>query len=69
MSSKVEDEVYLSQLRDVYDSCDTSGTGYLGRADLLLLCGKLQLEKTAKVLVRRLLGEDEEARVCTGRHH
>ena len=63
MTSKAEDDVYLSQLRDVFDSCDTSGTGYLGRGDLKLLCGKLQLGDTADLLGTRLLGEEGEARV------
>jgi len=63
MTSKAEDDVYLSQLRDVFDSCDTSGTGYLGEADLKLLCGKLRLEETSEVLGRRLLGEKGDGRV------
>ncbi|XP_007451502.1 PREDICTED: ninein-like protein [Lipotes vexillifer] len=58
-----EDSHYVSQLRDVYSSCDTTGTGFLDREELTQLCLKLHLEKQLPVLLQTLLGNDLFARV------
>ncbi|XDA79429.1 hypothetical protein R6Z07M_009411 [Ovis aries] len=42
---KEEENHYVSQLRDVYSSCDTTGTGFLDREELTQLCLKLHPEK------------------------
>ncbi|XP_053434504.1 ninein-like protein isoform X2 [Nycticebus coucang] len=58
-----EDGHYVSQLRDVYNSCDTTGTGFLDREELTQLCLKLHLEKQLPALLQTLLGNDHLARV------
>ncbi|MBN3297082.1 NINL protein, partial [Amia calva] len=54
---------YVSQLREVFDSCDTTGTGYLDKEELAELCRKLHLEPHLPVLLNTLLGPDHYARV------
>ncbi|XP_043368135.1 ninein-like protein isoform X2 [Dermochelys coriacea] len=54
---------YVSQLQDVYNSCDTTGTGYLDKEELTELCRKLHLERQLPVLLQTLLGHDYFARV------
>ncbi|XP_073079117.1 ninein-like protein isoform X1 [Manis javanica] len=54
---------YVSQLKEVYSSCDTTGTGSLDREELTQLCLKLHLEKQLPILVQTLLGNDRFARV------
>ncbi|XP_073196064.1 ninein-like protein isoform X10 [Lepidochelys kempii] len=54
---------YVSQLQDVYNSCDTTGTGYLDKEELTELCRKLHLERQLPVLLQTLLGHDHFARV------
>nr|XP_035965923.1 ninein-like protein isoform X2 [Halichoerus grypus] len=58
-----EENHYASQLREVYSSCDTTGTGFLDREGLTQLCLKLQLEKQLPILLQTLLGNDHFARV------
>ncbi|XP_013414596.1 ninein-like protein isoform X3 [Lingula anatina] len=58
-----EDNEYVMQLREVFDSCDHSNTGYLNKAELKELCIKLQLEDQSDAVIRQLLGSDEEGRV------
>lgn len=58
-----EEDHYVSQLREVYSSCDTTGTGFLDREELTQLCLKLHLEKQLPVLLQTLLGNDHFARV------
>ena len=65
---KEEENHYVSQLRDVYSSCDTTGTGFLDREELTQLCLKLHLEKQLPVLLHTLLGNNQFARVGTGLH-
>ncbi|KAM9681736.1 ninein-like protein isoform 4-T7 [Dama dama] len=60
---KEEENHYVSQLRDVYSSCDTTGTGFLDREELTQLCLKLRLEKQLPVLLHTLLGNNQFARV------
>nr|XP_021556366.1 ninein-like protein [Neomonachus schauinslandi] len=58
-----EENHYVSQLREVYSSCDTTGTGFLDQEGLTQLCLKLQLEKQLPILLQTLLGNDHFARV------
>uniref|UniRef100_A0A452FIN0 Ninein like n=1 Tax=Capra hircus TaxID=9925 RepID=A0A452FIN0_CAPHI len=60
---KEEENHYVSQLRDLYSSCDTTGTGFLDREELTQLCLKLHLEKQLPVLLHTLLGNNQFARV------
>lgn len=65
MDSEEEDH-YVSQLRDVYSSCDTTGTGFLDQEELTQLCTKLGLEEQLPALLQMLLGNDRLARVSVG---
>ncbi|XP_020933970.1 ninein-like protein isoform X2 [Sus scrofa] len=58
-----EESHYVSKLRDLYHSCDTTGTGFLDREELTQLCLKLHLEKQLPILLQTLLGNDHFARV------
>ncbi|XP_027709754.1 ninein-like protein isoform X5 [Vombatus ursinus] len=58
-----EENKYVSQLKEVYLSCDTTGTGYLGKEELTELCQKLHLERRLPLLLQTLLGNDHFARV------
>lgn len=58
-----EENHYVSQLREVYSSCDTTGTGFLDREELTQLCLKLHLEKQLPIILQTLLGNDCFARV------
>ncbi|XP_070445025.1 ninein-like protein isoform X1 [Equus przewalskii] len=58
-----EEKHYVSQLREIYSSCDTTGTGFLDQEELTQLCFKLHLEKQLPVLLQTLLGNDHFARV------
>lgn len=58
-----EEDHYVSQLREVYSSCDTTGTGFLDREELTQLCLKLHLEKQLPILLQTLLGNEHFARV------
>nr|XP_056708420.1 ninein-like protein [Euleptes europaea] len=58
-----EENKYESQLKDVYDSCDTTGTGYLDKEELTELCHKLHLERQLPLLLETLLGNNHLARV------
>ncbi|CAH1262703.1 NINL [Branchiostoma lanceolatum] len=58
-----EQDVYVAQLKEVFDSCDTTGTGYLDRAELRELCHRLQLDDQADNLAKQLLGKDPNNRV------
>ncbi|XP_013929516.1 PREDICTED: ninein-like protein [Thamnophis sirtalis] len=58
-----EENRYTSQLKDVYDSCDTTGTGYLDKEQLTELCHKLHLKRELPLLLETLLGNNHFARV------
>uniref|UniRef100_A0A8C6V4J8 Ninein-like protein n=1 Tax=Naja naja TaxID=35670 RepID=A0A8C6V4J8_NAJNA len=58
-----EENRYTSQLKDVYDSCDTTGTGYLDKEELTELCHKLHLEGELPLLLETLLGNNHFAKV------
>ncbi|XP_075452440.1 ninein-like protein isoform X9 [Ascaphus truei] len=60
---KEEENRYVSQLQDVFNSCDTTGTGYLDKEELTDLCHKLHLEEQLSLLLQTLLGSDHFARV------
>lgn len=61
-----EENHYVSRLRDVYSSCDTTGTGFLDQEELTQLCTKLGLEEQLPALLHILLGDDRLARVSCG---
>ncbi|XP_021369452.1 ninein-like protein isoform X3 [Mizuhopecten yessoensis] len=48
-------DLYISQLREVFDSCDTWEKGYLNRNELIVLCQKLQLSDQADDIIDQLL--------------
>lgn len=58
-----EENHYVSRLRDVYSSCDTTGTGFLDQEELTQLCTKLGLEEQLPALLHILLGDGRLARV------
>ncbi|XP_055994235.1 ninein-like protein [Sorex fumeus] len=58
-----EENHYVSQLRELYSSCDTTGTGFLDRDELTQLCLKLRVEAQLPLLLQTLLGGDRFARV------
>ncbi|KAM4842475.1 ninein-like protein isoform 1-T2 [Thomomys bottae] len=58
-----EENHYVSQLKEVYCSCDSTGTGFLDREELTQLCHKLHLEEQVPALLQTLLGDDHFARV------
>uniref|UniRef100_A0A8C5MWM6 Ninein-like protein n=1 Tax=Leptobrachium leishanense TaxID=445787 RepID=A0A8C5MWM6_9ANUR len=58
-----EENKYVSQLQDVFNSCDTTGTGYLDKEELTELCHKLHLDAQLPLLLQTLLGNDLFARV------
>ncbi|XP_078505153.1 ninein-like protein isoform X3 [Lissotriton helveticus] len=60
---KAEENQYVSQLSEVFNSCDTTGTGYLDKEELTELCRKLHLEAQLPILLQTLLGSDHFARV------
>ncbi|KAK3732838.1 hypothetical protein QZH41_002838 [Actinostola sp. cb2023] len=55
-----EQDVYVSQLHEVFDSCDRVGKGFLDREELIELCRKLQLDDQIPQLLQQLLGSEEE---------
>lgn len=54
-----EQDVYVAQLLEVFDSCDHSGKGFLNRSELVELCKKLQLDDQVPQLLQQLLGSEE----------
>ncbi|XP_072265543.1 ninein-like protein isoform X1 [Pyxicephalus adspersus] len=60
---KEEENKYVSQLQEVFTSCDTTGTGYLDKDELTDLCHKLHLDAQLPLLLQTLLGNDHFARV------
>ncbi|XP_022237498.1 ninein-like protein isoform X2 [Limulus polyphemus] len=57
-------DTYVAQLREVFESCDTTGTGYLGQDEMTSLCQKLQLTDQVNIFVKHLLGSDPKARIA-----
>ncbi|XP_072437397.1 ninein-like protein isoform X2 [Chiloscyllium punctatum] len=60
---EAEQNKYVLQLKDVFDNCDTTGTGYLDREELSDLCQKLHLEAQIPLLLQTLLGSNYHGRV------
>lgn len=58
-----EQNRYVSQLKEEFDSCDTTGTGYLDKEELTALCCKLSLDAHLPLLLDTLLGPQHYARV------
>ena len=54
-----EQDVYVAQLHEVFDSCDHSEKGFLNRSELVELCKKLQLDDQVPQLLLQLLGSEE----------
>ena len=67
MVDEDDQDVYVAQLREVFDSCDVKGDGFLTKDGLVELCQKLQLEDQLSKLLAQLLGdqEDGEVRFCS----
>nr|XP_006812126.1 PREDICTED: ninein-like protein-like [Saccoglossus kowalevskii] len=64
--STMDDEdhdVYVAQLKEVFDSCDTRRIGRLDRIQLIELCHKLQLDDQSDNLLDQLLGDDLDEKV------
>ncbi|XP_067277678.1 ninein-like protein isoform X4 [Pseudorasbora parva] len=58
-----EQNRYVAQLKAEFDSCDTTGTGYLDKEELTALCRKLSLDAHLPLLLDTLLGPQHYARV------
>uniref|UniRef100_A0A8C9S7A4 Ninein-like n=1 Tax=Scleropages formosus TaxID=113540 RepID=A0A8C9S7A4_SCLFO len=58
-----EQNRYVAQLKEEFDSCDTTGTGYLDKEELTVLCHKLHLDAHIPVLLGNLLGPHPFGRV------
>ncbi|KAF5900892.1 ninein-like protein isoform X2, partial [Clarias magur] len=58
-----EQNRYVTQLKEEFDSCDTTGTGYLDKEELTALCHKLSLDAHLPLLLDILLGSQHYARV------
>lgn len=54
-----EQDVYVAQLHEVFDSCDHARKGFLNRNELVELCKKLQLDDQVPQLLQQLLGSVE----------
>ncbi|XP_067119469.1 ninein-like protein isoform X2 [Centruroides vittatus] len=63
MNESEEQDTYVSQLREVFQSCDIKNKGFLNREELILLCHKLQLTEKTNIFVYQLLGDDPNAKV------
>ena len=55
-----EHDMYIAQLKEVFDNCDQTGSGKLNRQELFFLCDKLQLEDQSEFLVNGLLKDQDE---------
>nr|XP_015206265.1 PREDICTED: ninein isoform X2 [Lepisosteus oculatus] len=55
---EAQQDQYEAQLKEVFDSFDTSGSGSLGQEELSELCRALHLEKVAPTLLHTLLPEE-----------
>ena len=55
-----EHDMYIAQLKEVFDSCDQSGSQSLNRQELYILCEKLQLDDQSEYLVIELLRDKDE---------
>lgn len=53
-----EEDVYITQLRDVYESCDLEGKGHLDRSELIDLCQRLQLDDQIPAILTECIGDE-----------
>lgn len=60
LTESQEHSMYISQLKEVFDSCDVTGSQKLNRNELFALCEKLQLDDQSEYLVNELLADKEE---------
>ena len=60
-----EHDMYVAQLKEVFDSCDQTGSGQLNRQELFSLCDRLQLEDQSAFLVNGLLKDKDEVKMNT----
>ncbi|XP_028410974.1 ninein-like protein isoform X2 [Dendronephthya gigantea] len=58
-----DQDVYVAQLREVFESCDLEKKGFLTKHGLIELCKKLQLEDQIPKLIAQLLGNEEHGKV------
>ncbi|XP_038074331.1 ninein-like isoform X2 [Patiria miniata] len=63
MDDSGDQDMYVSQLKEVFDSCDAGGIGMLNREELVELCSKLQLEDQAEELLKHLVGDSTKTLV------
>ncbi|KAJ8359551.1 hypothetical protein SKAU_G00160760 [Synaphobranchus kaupii] len=63
MMDEEEQNRYVVQLKEEFDGCDTTGTGYLDKEELTSLCTKLHLEAHLPLLLSTLLGPQHYSRV------
>lgn len=60
-----EEDVYVSQLREVFQSCDLTGKGHLNRSELIDLCQRLQLDDQIPALLTECIGDEiSNGKVC-----
>ncbi|GFY34094.1 ninein-like protein [Trichonephila clavipes] len=55
-------DTYVTQLKEVFDSCDSTGTGCLNEEELRVLCEKLHLLDHTDILIHHLLENETEVR-------
>ncbi|GBN02480.1 Ninein-like protein [Araneus ventricosus] len=55
-------DTYVTQLKEVFDSCDTTGTGSLNEEELRILCEKLHLVDHTDILIHHLLKTEAEVK-------
>ncbi|XP_071962450.1 uncharacterized protein [Antedon mediterranea] len=60
---ETDNDVYVDQLKEVFDSCDVNKNGTLNRKELAELCKKLQLEDQIDNLLGELLGDAQDGQV------
>ncbi|GIZ02540.1 ninein-like protein [Caerostris extrusa] len=55
-------DTYVTQLKEVFDSCDGTGSGSLNEEELRILCEKLHLLDHTDVLIDHLLENESEVK-------
>lgn len=54
--------MYVTQLKEVFDSCDATGTGSLNEEELRILCERLHLVDHTDILIHHLLKSEDEVK-------
>ncbi|XP_076315604.1 ninein-like protein isoform X2 [Tachypleus tridentatus] len=62
MDEDSSQDTYVAQLREVFESCDLTGTGYLGCDEVTSLCQKLQLTDQVGIFIKHLFGSNPTGR-------